>query len=354
MTTSSDHRNCATMPHHYYLAETDEVYQSNRRSIERHSSTARLAPRTSVIRIPVVVHVIYRTETENLSNKQIDSQIDVLNNDFRLRNQDSSKIPAPFKVLAADTLIEFALARRDPEGRRTTGITRTRTSIREFPYDRNDRRATEKLDSLIKFEEYGKTAWPRDSYLNIWVCTIQNGLLGYAQFPGGNASTDGVVINNTAFGTTGTARSPFNLGRTTVHEIGHWLNLLHIWGDDGNECSGSDNVADTPNQAGSNDEVPNFPKISCSNGPNGDMFMNYMDYVHDEAMFMFTKGQVRRMNATLSGPRSSLLSSQGLVEPDTARVSLSTFSSEGLEETIDLGDEVGSRVEKVFDGVNWV
>ncbi len=138
------------------------------------------------------------------------------------------------------------------------------------------------------------------------MCQLTGGLLGYAQFPGGPAATDGVVALHSAFGTTGTAAAPFNLGRTTTHEVGHWLNLRHIWGDDGNGCSGSDFVADTPNQGGPNYGTPTFPRVSCDNGPNGDMFMNYMDYVDDAAMVMFSTGQVTRMQATLDGLRSTI------------------------------------------------
>jgi hypothetical protein len=96
-------------------------------------------------------------------------------------------------------------------------------------------------------------------------------------------------------------------GRTAVHEVGHWLNLYHIWGDDGAGCEGTDNVDDTPNQAGPNVSRPVFPHITCDNGPDGDMFVNYMDYSDDAAMLMFTEGQVTRMQAALAGPRSSFL-----------------------------------------------
>jgi hypothetical protein len=115
-----------------------------------------------------------------------------------------------------------------------------------------------------------------------------------------------VVILNTAFGTTGTATAPFDRGRSATHEIGHWLNLHHIWGDDGTGCNGSDFVDDTPNQAGPNFGTPAFPHVTCDNAPNGDLFMNYMDYVDDAAMFMFTGGQVVRMQATLDSDRSSM------------------------------------------------
>ena len=114
------------------------------------------------------------------------------------------------------------------------------------------------------------------------------------------------MILHTAFGNTGTATAPFDRGRTTTHEVGHWLNLFHIWGDDGTGCHGSDHCPDTPNQASENTGEPVFPHISCDNGPNGDLFMNYMDYVDDRAMFMFTAGQATRMNAALNGPRRQL------------------------------------------------
>ena len=141
--------------------------------------------------------------------------------------------------------------------------------------------------------------------LNIWVCNLGEGLLGYAQFPGGPAATDGVVVLYTAFGTTGAAAAPFNLGRTATHEVGHWLNLRHIWGDR-TDCSGTDEVSDTPRAQMPNYGAPEWPHISCNNGPNGDMFMNYMDYVDDVAMFMFTQGQAARINATLAGPRKKI------------------------------------------------
>src|SRR5439155_1096778 len=178
----------------------------------------------------------------------------------------------------------------------TNGITRTATARTSFSDD----------DGVKSAATGGAAAWPSDRYLNIWVCPLGGGLLGYAQFPGGPAATDGVVILHSAFGTSGTAAAPFNLGRSATHEVGHWLNLRHIWGDDGNGCNGSDFVDDTPNQAGPNYGTPVFPHVTCNNGPNGDAFMNYMDYVDDAAMFMFTAGQVARMQACLDGDRRSI------------------------------------------------
>lgn len=356
-TIKPNRRTCAVMEHHFMLAETDAVYRNNRRLIETGTKTARLATRTSVIRIPVVVHVLYHTDQENIDVSQIESQIAALNRDYRLRNEDRSQIPGPFRVFAADTLVEFGLAVRDPHGNPTNGITRTRTSKTVFPYDGSDQHATKKLDEMVKFDGFGKAAWPSDSYLNLWTCTIGGGLLGYAQFPGGPPATDGVVILNTAFGSGGITAPPYNLGRTAVHEVGHWLNLLHIWGDDGGGCTRSDNVDDTPNQANSNGSdvrLSGFPHISCNNGPNGDMFMNYMDYVDDDTMVMFTSGQLKRMNATLAGPRASLANSNGLTPVETPRLGTEAVAMRSLDALNIIGDERGQRPTEEFDGVSWV
>jgi hypothetical protein len=245
-----------------------------------------------LVTIPVVVHVIAKTDEEDISDEQIESQIEVLNQDYRRTNADRDKVPDPWKSLAADPNIAFELAKKDPKGNATDGITRVQTTVDEFGTD----------DGVKSKSGGGVPPWPTDRYLNFWVCNLGGGLLGYAQFPGGPARTDGVVILYTAFGTTGAAAEPFNLGRTATHEVGHWLNLRHIWGDT-NDCSGSDQVSDTPRAMAPNYGKPDWPHISCNNGPSGDMFMDYMDYVDDAAMFMFTQGQAARMNATLAGPR---------------------------------------------------
>jgi hypothetical protein len=258
------------------------------------------------VTIPVVVHVVYNTEEQNVSDEQINGQISILNEDYRMRNSDIGSVPEPFRKFCSDCYVEFKLACRDPDGKSTNGITRTSTDVNSF--STNDR---------VKYSSKGGVdAWPSDKYLNIWVCKLGGGVLGYAQFPGGPKDTDGVVITYTGFGNMGTAAAPFNLGRTATHEVGHWLNLYHIWGDDtwlSEPCSGSDNVDDTPNQEGENYGRPTFPHISCNNGPNGDMFVNYMDYTDDGSMYMFTKGQVSRIEATLNGPRLSLTQSDGLI-----------------------------------------
>jgi hypothetical protein len=298
--TPPDKRSCGTMIVHERLLRTDPSYLAARNDSENRAFQYAQRPdflgRTGITVIPVVVHVVYNGAAQNISQAQIQSQIDVLNRDFRKTNADVSSTPAVFQPLAADARVEFELATTDPSGSSTNGITRTSTTVSGFSDDNKVKSAS----------TGGADAWPRDKYLNLWVCRLSGGLLGYAQFPGGPADTDGVVIRDTAFGTTGTATAPFHLGRTATHEIGHWLNLRHIWGDDGTGCSGDDFVADTPNAAGANTGVPTFPHITCGNAPNGDLFMNYMDYTDDAGMFMFTTGQVTRMQAALDGDRSTI------------------------------------------------
>lgn len=281
-----------------------------REAIEQHTRTFAAnggATDRTVVTIPVVVHVVWRTTVQNISDAQIQSQLTVLNDDFRKLNADASLVPAAFQSLAADCEVNFCLAQQDPSGAATTGIERRQTTVTSFGTN----------DNMKFYSSGGLDAWDASKYLNLWVCNLSGGVLGYAQFPGGPANTDGVVCTYTAFGTTGTATAPFNKGRTATHEVGHWLNLYHIWGDDGTACTGSDNCADTPNQADENYGCPTFPQVSCSNGPNGDMFMNYMDYTDDACMYMFTTGQKNRAQAVLAtgGSRASLASSPGCQAP---------------------------------------
>ncbi|MDN5846331.1 MAG: zinc metalloprotease [Candidatus Nitrosocosmicus sp.] len=306
-----------------------ERYKRNREADEKNvlrymGRSARKVSSSSIITIPVVVHVVYNTEVENISDEQILSQINRLNKDFRRTNEDIVKVPDVWKNLASDTKIQFKLACKDPEGNPTRGITRIKTQriVFEIPDD-------ESQPEPIKFaNKGGKDAWDTTRYLNIWVCNLTDRLLGYAQFPAGPPSTDGVAISHWAFGDMGSASAPnnpfgtqFNMGRTATHEIGHYLDCYHIWGDDGwlqNPCSGTDNVVDTPPQRGSNGDKPSFPDLTekCDDtGPSGTMWMNYMDYTDDDHMYMFTVGQSVRMHAALNGSRASLLESDVLVCP---------------------------------------
>lgn len=253
------------------------------------------------ITIPIVVHLVYKTAAQNISDAQIISQIDILNQDFNRQNPDTANTPVPFLPVAGIANVNFCLATIDPAGNPTTGIERRLTTVNSFNTN----------DAVKSFASGGLDAWDPSQYFNVWVCNLGGGLLGYGEFPTNQLSnTYGVVIGYNYFGNIGNVSAPYNLGRTATHELGHCFNLFHIWGDDGTACTGSDQCPDTPNQAGENYTCPGFPSISCNNGPNGDMWMNYMDYSDDACMNMFTAGQVARMLAVLNnGPYSDLQNS---------------------------------------------
>ncbi|UII32351.1 GEVED domain-containing protein [Fulvivirga ulvae] len=279
----------------------DPEIAAKRRQIEQHTreflqkrNVGMAQGRTGVLTIPVIVHVIYSNSQENISNAQIQSQIDVLNEDFRKLNSDVSGVPSEFT--ATDMQIQFTLAK-------VTRKSSTRTS-----WGTND--------AMKKSSQGGVDPIDPAHNMNMWICNIGNDILGYAQFPGGPAATDGVVfspqfcgsIDKQPAGETFYLSAPFNKGRTATHEVGHYLNLRHIWGD-GN-CSVDDFVADTPTAAAPNYNCPGYPSKSCSSngGFTSDMFMNYMDYVDDACMFMFTAGQKARVDAVLDpgGARDEL------------------------------------------------
>ena len=252
-----------------------------------------------IIYIPVVVHVLYKNSPENISDAQVKSQFDVLNKDFRMMNADKTNTPAAFKPFAADARIQFCLAQVDPNGKKTNGIDRHYTEQAMFTTD----------DGMKLASQGGVAAWDSKRYLNLWVCRLNGRSLGYATPPGTAADRDGVVLAYDVFGNTGNLRAVFNKGRTATHEIGHWLGLIHLWGD---ATCGDDHVDDTPTQQSYNFDCPIFPKTSsCSPNANGDMFMNFMDFADDACMNMFTKGQVARMRALFAqnNIRNSFLAS---------------------------------------------
>lgn len=249
----------------------------------------------AVVTIPVVFQVVYKNASENLSAARLNDQLAVLTKDFRKLNSDAGNVPAPFQGVAADIEIEFCLATTDPNGNPTNGIIRTATTTASFG-----------LSNEVKATATGGVApWNTSKYLNIWVCDITGSVLGYAQFPGGSSSTDGIVMDYAYTGVQGST-APYNLGRTATHEVGHYLGLVHIWGDA--NC-GDDQVSDTPPQSSPTGGCPTFPVASTCVGSNanGNMFMNYMDYSNDACLYMFTTGQKQRMLAALNTNRASLL-----------------------------------------------
>ncbi|WP_413998663.1 zinc metalloprotease [Flavobacterium sp. W1B] len=236
------------------------------------------------IEIPVVVNVLYKTAAENISDAQIQSQINVLNQDFNATNSDFNDVPALFSGVKANVGITFVL---ETINRKST--TKTSWGTR---------------DAMKKTKQGGLDPTSPTTKLNIWACTIGGGILGYAQFPGGSSATDGVVIDSKYFGLSGSGSYPYNLGRTATHEVGHWMNLRHIWGD---ASCGSDLVSDTPTHNTANYGVPIYPHYSTCTGTPVEMTMNYMDYTDDRGMYMFSNGQKTRMDAIFitGGARAS-------------------------------------------------
>jgi hypothetical protein len=294
--------------------------------------------------IPVVVHVIHRGEAvgvgTNISDEQIVSQIKVLNDDFNRLNADASNTPAEFQSVAGSMTIEFVLAKQDPDGEETNGIVRVRGSRTSWSTSN---------DGALKATSY----WPAEDYLNIWVTNLSSTLLGYAQFPvsdlagledaDDNRLTDGVVIDYLVFGSIDDGsfdlEDDFNKGRTTTHEVGHYLGLRHIWGDDDGACGGDgDYVSDTPDQSEESSGCLTHPQTTCGVHK---MFQNYMDYTDDACMNMFTQEQVNRMITVMenSPRRKTLPESKGLEVPDgtsvrdVALVSITELSPVRCEES---------------------
>lgn len=270
-----------------------------------------IAKSGEIFTIPVVIHVIYSNVVENISQAQIMSQIEALNADYRHVNKDTSQTLPRFRKVAADMGIEFKLATRDPQGRPTDGI--DRISMAGAPF------SEKYINEVIK----PNTIWNTSEYLNLWVCYIDNNVLGFSQFPEssgldgipadiGTVFTDGVVVTYTAFGTIGTVSPPFDKGRTLTHEVGHWLGLRHIWGDGIGECSADDYCEDTPLTKG-----PNF---GCKMGAKGckdtAMVENFMDYTDDKCMSIFSLDQKKRIWSVLeNSPRRKELRGSKAAEP---------------------------------------
>jgi len=258
--------------------------------------------------IPVVVHVVWRTASQNIPDQQIQSQIDALNEDFARLNADTGNTPSAFRSVAAATPFRFCLAQTDTNGNPTNGIERRNTTYSSFSTN----------DNVKRYATGGLDPWDPSRYLNIWVCNLSGGVLGYGEFPLATISyTYGLVIQYSAFGRVGSVLQPnYNLGRTAVHEICHCFRLSHIWGDDNGSCTGTDFCSDTPNQADMNYGCPTFPLYdNCTSSGNGVQFMNYMDYCDDICLNMFTNQQSLRMVNAMSSYKPTLLTSTACQSP---------------------------------------
>nr|MBK9653847.1 PKD domain-containing protein [Bacteroidota bacterium] len=294
---------CAAHDEYENMMHTDKDFAKNQADLEKFTTeyvdfylkqNPELKQSSAIKVIPVVFHVIHQGGTDNISRTQILDQIDIMNKVYQKLNADTASIPGVFKPLTGNADVEFRLAQLDPNGNCTDGVTRTYSNL------------TNNCRNNVK----GLIYWPSNKYLNVWtVKSIANSgavagiVIGFAQFPGGASSTDGIVMRQDYIGSIGTAAGNGNDGRVICHEAGHWFNLRHIWGD---AVCGNDLVSDTPTQQALNFGCPIFPSVTnCTgNAPNGDMFMNYMDYSDGVCQHMFSIGQCARMNAALNSSAS--------------------------------------------------
>lgn len=345
--------------------------------ISNHETTLRNMQGGGVITIPVVVHVVYKNATQNIADSNIFRQITVLNECYRRTNSNYSQTRPIFDTVSADVQIEFCLAQFDPNGNPTQGITRTSSPSGAFDPIFN-------MDKVKSSATAGVDPWPTDQYLNIWVCDMSffgiPFVLGYATFPGSDPALDGVVIQYQFMGLMPNGTNS-DLGKTTVHEVGHWLGMRHIWGDGQGSaplCDSTDYVDDTPNVDTASQQTC-LIKNSCSNESSywtnagvdpPDMIENYMDYSYDACMTLFTQGQKARMHGFLNTVRASLLTSPagcntiGLTSineldknislfpnPGTDKITLNNLSS-NKELNFEMIDALGSVVKIGKCGAN--
>lgn len=282
-------------------------------------SNRRNASKTEVS-IPIVFHILHDGDMigqgENISVATILATLEQLNDDYSRMNSDAGNTPGAFAGLAANTTIQFCLAFEDENGNPTSGINRVNINSLSnvSPSDCWD-------PDYLSNNVVSPLIWDRNNYLNIFTVQridyfedgecLNNSLLGYAQFPGGPANTDAAVH---AYYTMGSLSKPnadggvYGFGRTVTHEVGHWLGLDHPWGPGFEGCNMDDAIADTPNSFEPVYGCPVFPVTDvCTPRGDGIMYMNYMDYVDDECMNMFSQGQSDRMMASINTFRSSLL-----------------------------------------------
>ena len=296
------------------ILATDTVPMSQdalllQRKMEYYRLNNNISDRSTIL-IPVVIHVVWNENDENISEKQIKSQLEILNACFS-DARDANLVPAAFKDNIGKPNIQFCLAQKDPKGKPTTGITRTETNISGI------------ASSVAVYygAKGGANAWDTKQYLNIWVAAFTDNSIGKSAYPGTvPLERDGIVVSPRHFGNIGTAADTdgHDLGLTAVHELGHYFNLIHIWGEkicDQSDCADTDEVNDTPNQSTCQFGCPDLSFDDCDGTAMG---MNYMDYVNDECKTMFTAGQVARMRASIFVARSSLLYSDACNAPSIA------------------------------------
>ena len=271
------------------------AYEKYLSVVKHHGSSSSVSTR-SIVYIPVVIHVVAQPPVMPITVAQAIQQLDVLNADFAGRGENIPKLSDEFVSLIGNAEIQFCLATLDPAGQPTSGITFTET-------DRNDIALQTEFEGrkAIHYDQWGgKSGWDASRYINIWVGEYGD-VLGSATFPGMSPFPEeiGVIIDPKYFGSIGDAGNSgfFGGGHTLTHEMGHFLGLKHIWGEDTDtNCDDSDNINDTPNAAGPYYNCPSGEQLSCGTS---NMYQNFMDFTDDRCLAAFTHDQALFMQAVL-------------------------------------------------------
>jgi PKD repeat protein len=306
-------------------------------------TAARTGGGDEIVYIPVVFHIIHENGPENISDEQVHDAMTVLNRDFRMQNEDIEDVVEAFQDITADIEIEFRLATLDPNGNCTKAINRIQSPLTN--------EGEENMKALIQ--------WPRDMYLNVWICAYASGAAGYTYTPGSvsnanSASQDGIVLKHDYTGSIGT--SSLSRSRTLTHEVGHWLNLRHCWGGtnspgESENCFSDDNVQDTPNTLG----WTSCP-LSGESCTTLDNVQNYMEYSYCSRMF--TEGQKSRMqSAAASGTADrnelstvSNLMATGVLDPVYAACTANFTTTEHI---VCQGEEIPFTDESFHNIISW-
>ena len=373
-------KECSTVEYNRFLLSKNPALATATATFERKMAWQLSKGRSQLIldltdqyTIPVVFHIVYKNDYDSFSESILKIQLARLNEDYNNLNSDQYKVPPAFTNRIGKMNLKFVLAKTDPNGNPTNGYEYKKTN-KEY----NESLPNNITDDFMKYDYLeGLKAWDAHIYLNIWVCKLKDGLNGFATWPANLASNpelDGVVINTTAFSIHPGTNPNTNYGRTLCHEVGHWLDLRHIWADDESEidkCAEDDQVDDTPKQGAPNYGnppiagfpyfglyAPNHIEKSCNNGTAGDMWMNYMDYTPNLNRIMFTQGQVIRARAVFSAIRSDIINSNKHLPPIHENLSIPAFTSNDFT-SIAVGKNrimwAGTNRQGLykFDGTNW-
>ncbi len=276
--------------------EVDRYYQGKSGVVVKPKGRDDILQSRAVTILPIVIHVVWADMEENIPTEIILKQIDRLNLDFNNPRTSRESVPVEFRALIANPAIQFCLTRKDPNGNPHSGIIRRQTNVKNIGSTKDA------FGKYLIHSSNGSPAWNPSRYINVWIGKMENifgrSTIGGTSYP---AEEDGIVIDPSQFGLD---FSRDLLGRTLVHEIGHYLGLQHLWGSRSGECTEDDGINDTPLQDAPYFDCPKYPQRSCGTS---NMFMNFMDFVDDLCMDLFTRGQVDRMHNILATHRSGLL-----------------------------------------------